>query len=143
MAQPRLITEYEAVLFAELPAALAEEVSDGLQLAYDTYLRRGLAPGEAAAAAVAEFGDACVVVEAFSRASPAGRLARVLVATGPLVGLCWATELIAGRAWDWPVPGAALARLRPDQARDNLRVSGLERILRVAVETGGVCSITR
>lgn len=104
MAQSGLIEEYEAVLFAELPAALAEEVSDGLHLAYETYLRQGLPRGDAAAAAVAEFGAARMVTEAFSRASPAGRAARALVVTGPLVGLCWAAELIAGRAWDWPVP---------------------------------------
>jgi hypothetical protein len=35
--------------------------------------------------------------------------ARLLLATGPVVGACWAAALILIRAWAWPVP--AVARL--------------------------------
>jgi hypothetical protein len=104
MAQSGLIEDYRAVLLAGLPASLAEEVSDGLYEANDKYLRQGLAIDDAAVAAVSEFGEARAVVDAFIRASPARRAARALIGTGPLVGLCWAAELITGRAWDWPVP---------------------------------------
>ena len=41
---------------------------------------------------------------AFTRASPARRAARRLLATGPMVGACWGTALITSRAWTWPVP---------------------------------------
>ncbi len=113
MAQPILIANYEAVLLAELPLPLAEEVSDGLAETYAKYLRLGLGAEEAAQAAVTEFGSARAVVEveAFSSASPARRVARALVMTGPAVGLCWAAVLITGKAWDWPVPVIARALL--------------------------------
>jgi hypothetical protein len=104
VTEPRLIEDYKAVLLAEPPASLGEEVIDGLYEAYGKYLRRGLAGEEAAAAAVAEFGDPRTAVQAFSRASIAGRAARALIATGSPVGLCWAAELISGKAWDWPLP---------------------------------------
>lgn len=104
MAEPRLIEDYKAALLAELPALLAEEVTDGLSESYDKYRRQGLACVVAAEAAVAEFGDPGAVVEAFSRASPASRAARALIATGPAVGLCWAAVLIIERAWEWPLP---------------------------------------
>jgi hypothetical protein len=35
------------------------------------------------------------------------RLARILIATGPVVGGCWAATLITARAWDWSIPLAA------------------------------------
>jgi hypothetical protein len=111
MAQPRLIEDYSSVLLAELPASLAEEVTDGLYEAYGKYLQLGLSSKDAATAAIAEFGDARVVIDSFSRANPARLLARVLLATGPLVGLLWAAELITGRAWDWPVPAIVPACL--------------------------------
>ena len=104
MAEPRLIEDYKAALLAELPALLAEEVSDGLSESYGKYRGLGLVPVVAAEAAVAEFGDPGAVVEAFSRCSPASRVARALIATGPAVGLCWAAVLITERAWDWPLP---------------------------------------
>src|SRR5215469_7633075 len=107
MAEHRLIQRYHDVLRAELPAQLAEEVADGLAEANAKYLRHGLNQDDAAQAAVAEFGDARAVAEAFARSSPARRTARTLIATGPIVGGCWAFALIAGRAWDWPVPNAA------------------------------------
>ena len=111
MAEPRLIRDYRAAMLAGLPAPLAEEVSDGLAEAYADHLRRGLASDAAAAAAVAEFGEPAAVMTAFSRASTASRLARRLIATGPVVGACWAAALITGHAWTWPLPaiGPAIA----------------------------------
>lgn len=38
---------------------------------------------------------------------PGRRAARLLLATGPVAAGCWAAALVASRAWDWPVPGAA------------------------------------
>jgi hypothetical protein len=104
MAQSRLIEDYRAALLAGLPASLADEVSDGLYEANDKYVRQGLTIEDAAVAAVTEFGEPRAVIDGFIRVSPARRAARTLIATGPLVGLCWAAELITGRAWHWPVP---------------------------------------
>ena len=106
MAQPRVIREYRAALLAELPAAMAWEVSDGLAEACEKYRREGLTPAQAAESAVAEFGDPALVIEAFSRTSSARRAARTLVATGPAVALCWAAALVTARAWQWHLPGA-------------------------------------
>jgi len=107
MAEHRLIQSYSNVLLAELPARLAEEVAGGLDDANCKYLRQGLSQDDAAQAAIAEFGDARAVVEGFIRSSPARRIARRLIVTGPVVGGCWAVALIAGRAWEWPVPNVA------------------------------------
>ena len=43
---------------------------------------------------------------AFTRVSPARRTARRLLASGPVVGACWAAALLTSRAWTWPVPTA-------------------------------------
>ena len=109
MAEHRLIQLYSDVLLAELPSRLAEEVADGLDDANWKYLQQGLSKDDAAQAAIAEFGDARSVVDGFIRNSPARRITRRLIATGPVVGGCWAVALIAGRAWEWPVPGVARA----------------------------------
>ncbi|HEX9031340.1 MAG TPA: hypothetical protein VF834_05805, partial [Streptosporangiaceae bacterium] len=61
----------------------------------------------AAHAAVAEFGAPGQIVSAFVAASPARRAARLLLAAGPVAGVCWGAVLVAGRAWAWPVPLAA------------------------------------
>lgn len=106
MAEHSLIVSYGKDLGARLPAAAAEEVLDGLTEAHDKYLRLGLTPDKAARAAIAEFGDPHAVADAFRRACPARRTARTLLVTSPAVGGCWALVLIAGRAWDWPVPAA-------------------------------------
>lgn len=105
-----LIAAYRQELLARLPADVAEEVASGLADAYQHYVRSGLSSEQAAAAAIAEFGDVSLIVDAFRRASPVRRLARVLIVTGPVVGGWWATALIVSRAWDWTVPiGARLA----------------------------------
>lgn len=107
MSEPRLIRDYLAVLAAQLPAPIVEELAGGLAETYRSYLRQGLVPDLAAESAVAEFGDPHVIVSAFARVNPARRGARRLLLTGPVVGGCWATVLITSRAWAWPVPLAA------------------------------------
>jgi hypothetical protein len=108
MPQASLITDYLSVLSAQLPAALVEELADGLDETHQHYLTQGLIPDAAASAAVAEFGEPQVIVAAFTRLSPARHAARRLLATGPVVGGCWAAALITGRAWTWPVPATVL-----------------------------------
>lgn len=107
MADHRLIAAYRHDLLTRLPAELAEEVSDGLTDAQEEYVRRGLSPDQAAAAAVADFGHPGTVADAFRSASPVLRLARILIATSPVVGGWWAATLITARAWDWSIPLAA------------------------------------
>ena len=104
MAEPRLISDYLAVLAAELPAPIAEELADGLAETYRSHLRQDLAPDLAAQAAVAEFGDPHVIAAEFTRVNPARHGARRLLLTGPVVGGCWAAVLITTRAWAWPIP---------------------------------------
>jgi len=108
MPQASLITDYLSVLSAQLPAPLVEELADGLDETHQHYLTQGLTPDAAAGAAVAEFGEPRVIVAAFTRLSPARHAARRLLATGPVVGGCWAAALITGRAWTWPVPATVL-----------------------------------
>ncbi|MGN6171647.1 MAG: hypothetical protein ACTHPS_01590 [Streptosporangiaceae bacterium] len=107
MAEPSLIGAYLAKLSAQLPAPIVAELADGLEQTHLHYLGQGLGPDAAAKAALAEFGEARVIVAAFTRASPARRAARGLLATGPVVGACWGTALIINRAWAWPVPVGA------------------------------------
>jgi hypothetical protein len=44
MPQPRLIRDYLAVLAAQLPAPIVEELADGLAETYQSYLRQSLPP---------------------------------------------------------------------------------------------------
>jgi len=104
MPEPRLISSYLAVLAAQLPAPIVEELADGLTETHRSYLRQGLTPDLAAEAAVAEFGDPQTIVAGFARVNPARRAARRLLGIGPAVGACWATALITSRAWAWAVP---------------------------------------
>ena len=104
MAEPRLIRDYRAALAKRLPDEIVEELTDGLEQTYQRHLSTGLAPHDAAHAAISEFGDADTLTALFAAGSPARRAALALLYTGPLVGGCWATLLITTRAWDWPVP---------------------------------------
>ena len=47
------------------------------------------------------------MVGEFTRQAPGRRAARLLLATGPVAGGCWASALVLSRAWTWPVPAAA------------------------------------
>jgi len=105
VAEHCLIADYHAALAAGLPAELADEVIDGLIEADAKYRQQGLDAENAARAAITEFGEPSLVVEEFTRVSPAKRIARRLMVTGPVVGLCWGAALIDARAWQWPVPG--------------------------------------
>jgi len=105
----QLIDAYLLQLARQLPADVVDELADGLGETYQRHLAGGADPQSAARAALAEFGDAAEITTAFTLQSPGRRTARMLLATGPVVGACWAAALIAGHAWTWPVP--ALVRL--------------------------------
>ena len=101
-----LIDDYLAGLYGRLPADLADEAAGGLAEAFERQLAAGSAEAAAAKAALAEFGDLDVVVAEYTRQAPGRRAARLLLATGPVAGSCWAAALIVSRAWAWPVPPA-------------------------------------
>jgi hypothetical protein len=107
MAEARVITDYLTALSEQLPAPVVEELADGLDQTCQRYLNQGLTPAAAARAAVAEFGAPQIILANFTRLSPARLAARRLLASGPVVGGCWAIALSTGRAWSWPVPVAA------------------------------------
>ncbi len=107
MAKPGVVDNYLAVLAAQLPAPIVEELADGLDQTCQHHLDQGLEPDAAYDAALADFGDPHVVLAEFTRLNPARYAARKLLATGPIVGGCWGIALITSRAWSWPVPAAA------------------------------------
>ena len=104
-----LIAGYLAGLHRRLPAPISDEAADGLIETYEHHLAAGAGEQAAAHAAVAEFGNLETVVSEFTRQAPGRRTARMLLATGPVVGSCWAAALILSRAWTWPVPAVARA----------------------------------
>ena len=109
----------------ELPGPVVEELADGLEETCRRYLGLGLAPEAAAEAAVTEFGAQEVIAAEFTRAHPARRAARRLLAIGPMVGLCWAVALVTGRAWAaGPRGGADRARRGAGGGRGALAVAG-------------------
>jgi len=92
------IDEYLADLAARLRGPrrrreeILDELRDGLDRATDHYTAAGLTGEQAAAAAVAEFGDAQAVADAFSGELATAYARRTIawyVATGPLVGVWW------------------------------------------------------
>ncbi|MPZ94915.1 MAG: hypothetical protein GEU96_08350 [Propionibacteriales bacterium] len=89
-----------------LPPDAVDELSDGLMETFHRHLAEGLDPAEAAAAAIAEFGDPDQITAAFARQAPGRRAAIILLATGPIFGAAWGTSLIAGKVWTWPIPSA-------------------------------------
>jgi len=104
MAGNQLIDGYLAGLARRLPADAVDELADGLTETYLRYRSGGLETDPAARAAIAEFGDADLVLTAFVRQAPGRRAAWALLFGGPVVGVCWAATLIVDRAWTWPVP---------------------------------------
>jgi hypothetical protein len=135
--QSRVIASYLAALLARLPADIVDELADGLAEAHESYLRQGLASDKAAEAAVAEFGEPDVIASAFTRASAARVISRRLLVIGPVVGTCWAAALVAGHAWDWPVPDFARVLL-------GLALMATIALLAVAARSSGyqVCART-
>jgi hypothetical protein len=136
MPEPRLISSYLAVLEAQLPASIVEELADGLAETHRSYLRQGLAPDLAAQAAVAEFGEPELIVAGFARVNPARRAARRLLGLGPAVGACWIAALLTSRAWAVPVPARMLAVLALAAVIALLATSALGRRYRLAARTG-------
>src|SRR5262249_58138448 len=87
-----------------LPAPVAAERAGGRGQPHRPSPSQGLGVDAAAKATLAEFGEPEVIVAAYTRASPARRGARRLLASGPAVGACWGAALIINRAWAWPIP---------------------------------------
>ncbi|MGH8826901.1 MAG: permease prefix domain 1-containing protein [Jiangellaceae bacterium] len=104
MAGHALIDAHVAALRRRLPADAVDELADGLVETFDHHIRDGMGPDRAASAAIAEFGSVEDITRAFTRDAPGRRVALVLLATGPLVGVSWGAALIAAQAWAWPVP---------------------------------------
>ncbi len=111
MAGHRLIEDHLARLGHDLPAGIVEELADGLIETWERHLAAGLPAEPAARAAIAEFGSAEQITGAFVTDSPGRRTARLLLVTGPVVGVCWGAGLAAGQAWTWQVPAAAAVLL--------------------------------
>ncbi|HET6749694.1 MAG TPA: permease prefix domain 1-containing protein [Actinomycetes bacterium] len=123
------VADYLSTVGARLTGPLAartriiEELRDGLTEALEVHLARGRSPQEAAAAAVAEFGDPRMVAVAFGpelAAVQARRVALGLLATGPLVGSAWIAAVAVNALPPWrhqltgpwlafPLVGLALA----------------------------------
>jgi hypothetical protein len=109
MAGHQLIDAYLAELATRLPAEVVDELADGLG---ETWRRHQAVNGDttaAAQAAIAEFGTVQQVSDAFVAQAPGRRLARLLLASGPLVGAVWGVTLVADHVWRWPVPTAVAA----------------------------------
>ena len=103
MADHELIDAYLDELARRLPADVATELADGLTETYRYHLACTGHPHTAVHRALDEFGDPDQVVAAFTRLSPGRRTARGLLATGPVMGVVWATALITAHAWQWPI----------------------------------------
>lgn len=99
MAAPRVIDAYLDTLARWLPADIIAELADGLTATYDHHRARGLEPDQAAAVALAEFGTPQEVIGGFADAAPGRHVARTLLATGPVVGGCWAATLLTTGLW--------------------------------------------
>jgi hypothetical protein len=109
VAGHHLIDDYLADLAARLPADTVEELADGLLESCQRHRATGLASADAASAALAEFGTVEQIIDAYVMQSPGRRTARMLLASGPVVGVCWGGSLAAAHAWTWPVPASAAA----------------------------------
>jgi hypothetical protein len=109
MAGHRLIDAHLAALARRLPAGAVDELADGLLETWQRHLDAGLPPADAARTAIAEFGSVAQIVDAFVTQSPGRRTARMLLASGPIFGICWGGSLVVGRAWTWPVPVPVVA----------------------------------
>jgi len=93
---------------------IVAELRGGLLDAAEAHRRAGLPAAAAAEAAITEFGAPRLVADAFRpelTARQARRVALMLVATGPLIGLLWITAALASHVasryalpWQWPWP---------------------------------------
>ncbi len=105
MASHQLIDAYVASLAERLPPDTVEELADGLAETWQHYLAAGLAPAPAAHAAIADFGAPHRIEDEFVAQASGRRTARLLLATGPIMGACWGTSLVSAKVWTWPIPG--------------------------------------
>ena len=103
MASHELIDAYIIKLARRLPANAVDELADGLVEAWHVHLGRGLTPERAAQAAIAEFGSADRIADEFIAQAPGRHIARVLLATGPVMGVIWGASLISAKVWTWPI----------------------------------------
>jgi hypothetical protein len=103
MAGHELIDAYLADLARRLPGELVDELADGLNETWQHHRHAGLDSTAAAQATIAEFGSLAQVTNAFVRLAPGRHTARLLLATGPLLGAAWGASLALGHAWTWPV----------------------------------------
>jgi hypothetical protein len=99
---------------ADVRAAIADELRDGLLETLESHLARERSEQEATAAAIAEFGDPHTVAAAFAPALAAVQARRValgLLVTGPLVGLTWIAAVAVNRLppWRYQLTGPWLA----------------------------------
>lgn len=106
MASHQLIDSYLAGLARRLPADTVDELADGLIETWHHHLGDGLTADRAARAAIAEFGAADRIADEFVAQAPGRRTAQLLLLTGPVMGACWGTSLIATEVWTWPIPAA-------------------------------------
>jgi hypothetical protein len=109
VASHQLIDAHLATLAARLPADAVDELADGLHETWHHHLDTGLTPADAARAAITEFGTTEQITDAFVRHAPGRRTAALLLATGPVAGVCWGASLITAHAWTWPIPRPAIA----------------------------------
>jgi hypothetical protein len=109
VAGHQLIDRHLAELARLLPARAVDELADGLHETWQHHLAAGRSPAAAATAAIAEFGTTAEITAAFTAQAPGRRAAQLLLASGPLVGLCWGASLVTGQVWTWPIPAAAIA----------------------------------
>jgi hypothetical protein len=107
MASHQLIDAYLGELAGRLPADAVDEIADGLQEAWHHHLDLGVAPAEAAQAAIAEFGPPTLVARAFVVNATGRRTARLLLATGPIIGISWGASLLIAQVWTWSIPAPA------------------------------------
>jgi hypothetical protein len=98
-----LIEAFLADLRRRLPDDVVDELADGLTETYERHRVGGLAEAAAADAALAEFGGIGEITGAFRDIAPSRRVARRLIATGPVVGGLWAATLLTSHAWRWPI----------------------------------------
>lgn len=98
------VERYLAEVTARLPgpvrarSGIVAELRSGLLDAIDSHRAAGLPPARAAQAAIREFGEPGRVAEGFRAeiaAIQARRVAVVLLATGPLIGLLWIATAVA------------------------------------------------
>ncbi len=104
MASHELIDTYLAGLARRLPADSVDELTDGLIETWHYHLGRGLTDERAAYAAIADFGSANRVTDEFVAQAPGRHIARLLLATGPVMAACWGASLITAKVWTWPIP---------------------------------------